>query len=282
MPLLLLLLLLAQTTNYDSEGRIDRFLDLRGMMTERLNKIKETLELVKSLEKVPGSNPKELISAQSQVRTEMTALNDEWKELDQLYRNEAKKKRSKFTPEEMSARKSMLTTLQKEIQAIKDMQRAGFVKGYQAIQMSSMEESEIFKGGSGGGKHYTDDYDGGGRGPVVGKSNNYMTDQDRQALQMIREKDHEIDTEIMNIGEGVDALHELARVANEELKMQNKMLDTLERKIDNVHEHVTTINEKLKKTLEEARKSDKICVDIICILLLVGMVIVLVKLTKSM
>jgi DNA repair ATPase RecN len=103
----------AQTTNFDSEGRIDRFLDLRGMMTERLNKIKDTLETVRSLEKVPGSNPKELISAQSQVRTEMTALNDEWKELDGLYRNEAKKKRSKFTPEEMSARKAMLTTLQR-------------------------------------------------------------------------------------------------------------------------------------------------------------------------
>ena len=108
-----------------------------------------------------------------------------------------------------------------------------------------------------------------------------MTDQDRHALQMIREKDHEIDTEIMSIGEGVDALHELARVANEELKMQNKMLDTLERKIDNVHEHVTTINEKLKKTLEEARKSDKLCVDIVCIILLIGMIIVLVKLTKT-
>ena len=161
------------------------------------------------------------------------------------------------------------------------MQRAGFVKGYQAIQMASMEESDIFKGSSTGGKRYNDEYDSGGRGPVTGKSNNYMTDQDRQALQMIREKDHEIDSEIMNIGEGVDALHELARVANEELKMQNKMLDTLEKKIDNVHEHVTTINEKLKKTLEDARKSDKICIDIVCIILLIGMIIVLVKLTKT-
>ena len=69
------------------------------------------------------------------------------------------------------------------------MQRAGFVKGYQAIQMASMEDSEIFKAGGGGGnKHYSDEYDSGGRGPVTGKSNNYMTDQDRQALQMIRKR----------------------------------------------------------------------------------------------
>ena len=42
------------------------------MMTERLNKIKDTLDIVRSLEKVPGSNPKELISAQSQVTIVIT------------------------------------------------------------------------------------------------------------------------------------------------------------------------------------------------------------------
>jgi t-SNARE complex subunit (syntaxin) len=67
------------------------------------------------------------------------------------------------------------------------------------------------------------------------------------------------DIEIENIGKGVDDLHELAKVANEEIKLQSKMLDTLEAKIDDVHDHVTNVNAKLKTTLEEARKSDKIC-----------------------
>lgn len=67
------------------------------------------------------------------------------------------------------------------------------------------------------------------------------------------------DIEIENIGKGVDDLHELAKMANEEVKLQSKMLDTLEAKIDDVHDHVTNVNAKLKTTLEEARKSDKIC-----------------------
>ena len=67
------------------------------------------------------------------------------------------------------------------------------------------------------------------------------------------------DIEIENIGKGVDDLHELAKVANEEIKLQSKMLDTLEAKIDDVHDHVTNVNAKLKTTLDEARKSDKIC-----------------------
>ena len=37
------------------------------------------------------------------------------------------------------------------------------------------------------------------------------------------------------------------------------MLETLETKIDHVNDHVVNVNAKLKTTLEEARKSDKIC-----------------------
>jgi hypothetical protein len=88
------------------------------------------------------------------------------------------------------------------------------------------------------------------------------------------------------------------------------MLTTLEDKINDVHENILTVNEKLKDTLEKVRDSGKICVvsassfyfilylflhnlivclyticylnvinkDIACILLLVGMIIVLYEL----
>lgn len=39
------------------------------------------------------------------------------------------------------------------------------------------------------------------------------------------------DDEIEEIGKGVDILRELALAANEEIKIQNKMLDTLEEKV---------------------------------------------------
>jgi hypothetical protein len=53
----------------------------------------------------------------------------DWRELDQLYRNEARKRRSKFSPEEMAYRQEALIELQNEINAIKEMQRSGYVKG---------------------------------------------------------------------------------------------------------------------------------------------------------
>jgi hypothetical protein len=108
-----------------------------------------------------------------------------------------------------------------------------------------------------------------------------MTAEHKSQLQALKQRDQQIDQQIAELGKGVDILTDLARSMNEEVKIQNKMLDSLEQNIDDVKEHVTTINAKLKTTLEEARKSDKICVDIFCILLMVGMIIILYRVTSD-
>ncbi len=54
-------------------------------------------------------------------------------------------------------------------------------------------------------------------------------------------------------------MHEIARQANEEIKVQNRMLDVLEEKVNDISEGVSNVNEKLKVTLDKARASDKIC-----------------------
>ena len=65
--------------------------------------------------------------------------------------------------------------------------------------------------------------------------------------------------DVAQFGVTTPDLHELAKAENEEITLQNKMLETLETKIDHVNDHVVNVNAKLKTTLEEARKSDKIC-----------------------
>ncbi len=76
-------------------------------------------------------------------------------------------------------------------------------------------------------------------------------------------------------------MRELALAANDEVKIQNKMLDTLEEKVNNVHNHISNINVRLSETLEKARASDKICLDIFCVMILIGMIVVLVKLNSA-
>lgn len=267
---------------HGGNGKVDHFIDLSERMHERLATIKEAVEVIRKLEKVPGANPTELITNQSKVRTEVNIISDEWKELDTVYRLESKKKRSRYTKEELAARQNIVVALQRSIQDIKDSQRSGFVKGIETKRMVTMEESDMFK---------KRDIETGSQQPgapptvqptgIHGTRNNNMTDQQRGQLMLIRERDREFDQQIDEIGQGLDILRELAAQANEEVKLQNVMLDTLEEKVNDVHDRMLNINERMKDTIEKVRKSDKICMDIFCLMILVGMVIVLYKLSTD-
>ena len=57
------------------------------------------------------------------------------------------------------------------------------------------------------------------------------------------------------------------------------MLEDLAARMDNVHDHVTNVNMKMKTTLDEVgRSSDKLCVDVMCLLFLIGMIVVMYQL----
>ena len=50
------------------------------------------------------------------------------------------------------------------------------------------------------------------------------------------------------------------------MQRQNAMLSQTQNRIDNAHEHMMNVNAKMKDTLNEVgRSSDKLCVDIMCI-----------------
>jgi hypothetical protein len=178
-------------------GRLDRFIEVYNRMNDRLETVKNALDEVRKLEKIPGSNPRDLITNQSIVRTELVTLGDEWKELDTLYRLESKKKRSRFTPDELQVRGQMVVQLQQMIQNLKDLQRQGFVKGYQGQRIATMEESDMFKKRDIESGTVVDSKGTVTKNPmqakgVMGVRNNDMTDQHRQQLMLIRERDAKI------------------------------------------------------------------------------------------
>jgi hypothetical protein len=93
-----------------------------------------------------------------------------------------------------------------------------------------------------------------------------LTSDQRLRIQELKNRDSEFDQQLDQIGEGIQDLAEIAAMQGEEVKRQNVMLDNLGKRIDNVHDHVTTVNSKMKDTLTEVgRSSDKLCVDIICV-----------------
>ena len=109
-----------------------------------------------------------------------------------------------------------------------------------------------------------------------------MTSGQAARVQALKERDQKFDEQIQEIGKGVLDLQDYAVAQNEEVKRQNLMLDSLAGKIDNVHDHVTNVNTKMKSTLNEVgRRGDKFCVDIICIVLAIGFAAVIYSIYKE-
>lgn len=260
-----------KTVVIGSDGKADRFMEIKSQMVERLQTIRELMQTTQGKEHV-GANAKDVIGGQNKIRQEMLELNDELLQLENLFKLEAKKKKSKYTGDEMSIRRQILTQFQQEIQAIKDFQRTGYVKQFQPVNMTTMEESEMFKGAE----------ENGTRGVFApAAKQEEITDNNRFALQQIKDRDRAIDDEIVRIGVGIDELRDIAVTQRDEVKLQNKMLESLEQKVDGVLERNINVNARMKTTLDAARKADKICMDIFCVIILVGMIIVLVKLTTQ-
>jgi flagellar biosynthesis/type III secretory pathway chaperone len=74
------------------DGKVDKFLELKAAVEDRLQTIRETYEVVQNLEKA-GVNNKDAIQNRQKVKTELLKLKQEYDDLSATYNAEAKKKR---------------------------------------------------------------------------------------------------------------------------------------------------------------------------------------------
>ena len=163
--------------------------------------------------------------------------------------------------------------MNEEINKVKELQRSGYMKMNEdavgSRSVVTMDQSAIFTTNLGD------------TNTSVGAGGVEMTAQQSAQIQAIHDRDLKFDEQIEEIGKDVLDLHDIAIAQNEEVRKQNLMLDSLAGKIDNVHEHVSNVNHKMKNTLDEVgRKSDKFCVDLICIVLSIGFMAVIYSIYK--
>jgi len=264
----------AQNVNQASMGKGraakksgSRFLELKSTIVNRLKTVHELLKKEKERESEgfgAGNNPKETIKAQATMREEIRQASEEWKEMNALYKKEASKKKSKFTQEELEIQATMVGKLQREIEKMKSIQAKGFARGDASenaamdINMAGLPAVSTFGDVTSGG--------GGGGGWTAGPSGVEVTADQRMQIQQLEDRDADFDNQLDDLGEGIQDLAEIAQMQGEEVQRQNAMLDQLGKRIDKVSDKLTSVNGKMKETLEEVgRSSDKLIVDIICI-----------------
>ena len=97
---------------------VDRFSDLRNQLMDKLADLKENVDEVKRLESKPAENPREVIAIQAKIRGDLAIVEEDWNELEGIYKAEVMKRKSKLTGEEKAARQKTLVDLQAEIQGM--------------------------------------------------------------------------------------------------------------------------------------------------------------------
>lgn len=257
-----------------------RFIELKSTIVDRLRTVHGLLEEESKYNKglmgvTTGMNPKDVIARQAQMREEIRQCGEEWKEMNTLYKTEARKRNSKFTQEELEVQQTLVQRLGAEIDKAKMMQTQGYTRKSEdqdAVAAGLNEQAIVGLGASnfnGGGSS-------GGEGPGV-----ELTDSQSLQISQIQERDKEFDLQLEQIGEGIKDLQEIAEMQQEEVHRQGAMLETVGEKIDEAQEHIQTVNARLKETLDDVRAADKICVDIMCIVLMIGLAAVMYHLIKQ-
>ena len=108
-----------------------RFLELKSTVLDRLKTIHQLLKDTKTKEAAGygGDNAKDIIKMQAEIREHIRQAGDEWTEMDAIYKKEARKKKSKFTLEELEVQSELVRRLQAEIEKVKEAQMRGYARG---------------------------------------------------------------------------------------------------------------------------------------------------------
>ncbi|CAM9099806.1 unnamed protein product [Discosporangium mesarthrocarpum] len=243
----------------------DRFAAVKSSI---ISKLGETCDLL--AKEPPTSDPKAVITKNQAVRTNLRALEEAWKELDAAYQAERGKRRSKATREELEDQRQLLVDLRHEIGELKSIHQAGVTGakggGTRGGYGTAMPASEFFKQEARAGASTGQD------APPPGK----LTQEQHFRVQQIRERKKEMEDKYLTVvEEHVERLGQVAKNIHEELRVQDRMVDDLGDRIDTAQSHVENVNLRMKNVLKQVRSADKFCVDIMCILLLLGLIAVL-------
>merc|ERR1712238_39608 len=181
-------------------------------------------------------------------------MGDEWRELEAIYKKEARKKKSKFTPEELEVQSELVKRLYAEIEKGKGAQVNGYARSRVPDAATALNTKALAYDPSAARSSGSKPSWGGTGGGVA------LTSDQKQQMLQLEERDADFDLQLDEIGEGIQDLAEIAQQQGEEVRLQTQMKDTLE---------------------EVGRAGDKLMIDIMCIVLAIGFGAVIYNFVKN-
>ena len=108
-----------------------------------------------------------------------------------------------------------------------------------------------------------------------------LYEEEKAKMEEWKEEVRRQDEELEDIHNVVKQIKEEARMASENIERTNKNVKKLTKSTEQVTKRVNTQNKKLKDLIGKLRSGDKLCMDIILILVALGLVAMLYNLIKS-
>ena len=108
-----------------------------------------------------------------------------------------------------------------------------------------------------------------------------MYEEEKEQIEEWNKKINEQDKDLEDVGKAVKQLKNEVHLANENISKTHDKIKKLTKHTDKTTKKMESQNKKLKDLLNKIRSSDKICVDILLFLILLGLVGVLYKIIKA-
>ena len=116
------------------------------------------------------------------------------------------------------------------------------------------------------------------------KNNNYqereLYDEEKDKIEEWKKEEEEQNKDLEEIPDGVKTLKKEVKLAGEGIKKVHEKVKKTTKKTEKIQTKIETQNRKLKELLNKIRTTDKICVDIILFIILLGLICVLYSIIK--
>eukprot|EP00742_Colponemidia_sp_Colp-10_P010076 GILJ01011038.1.p1 GENE.GILJ01011038.1~~GILJ01011038.1.p1 ORF type:complete len:285 (-),score=50.98 GILJ01011038.1:141-995(-) len=242
----------------------DSFLRLKHMLAEGIH---QTLAAIRErnsyYQKYGGC--KESIEKSSHIREQIRSLDAQFAELKRTQIDQARKPKKYGGEEEIARRAKQVVLFARHLSDLKDAERTGTSL---KMELPSLIEGRrlLLQGAAGELRVDATTSQTQGQRPE-----RQLNQEEITAMQRWKEKDAEMDSVLDDIDNGVSALREIAGQVHHTVQVQNAMIDEVNQQADTTTEHMNNVNIKMKKLIRSVRSPDRFCVDIICLVILLGL-----------
>uniref|UniRef100_A0A7S2EM78 t-SNARE coiled-coil homology domain-containing protein n=1 Tax=Trieres chinensis TaxID=1514140 RepID=A0A7S2EM78_TRICV len=205
-------------------GSVTRFDALAAYIAIRLAKIHQS-QLTSEDGRTGAENPKAIVRARAKQRENIREAKEKWEELESLQRMEIKKRRSRFSEEELACRGKIVDRLRDDIKSWEEIIKGGAIHVTDKVKldpqlMNRYKPTETDSITHSHASFWNDDQ--------------ALKIEHTKIIKQIQDNDLNLEQELDELSKILDELKVIAEMQKDEVLVQNEQLNCCSDKIENL------------------------------------------------